>query len=258
MKRARLIVTANVALGVLLLAASGCGRGSEFEVAHEAASTTDGDAGTQADRCVRHGHVLTGCFICDATLRHPGRLWCSEHDRYEDRSFICHPELEDPERLWCSEHNLYEDECTLCRPVPNDSPSLTAVGIGELQCREHRVLEQECGICHPELAASLDPGSGLKIRFESARSAARAGVETARPIVESGHPDAAFLARVTWDQNHFARVTPLAGGVLQHVASDVGQTVARGERMATLISPEVSRAKSAYFSAQLISKRLWS
>ena len=24
-----------------------------------------------------------------------GRLWCKEHERYEDRCFVCHPELRD-------------------------------------------------------------------------------------------------------------------------------------------------------------------
>ena len=250
MKRTRLDASTTIALAILLLAATGCGRGSAREVAHETTSMSDRDADAQAERCARHDFPLTECFICDPSLREPGRLWCTEHDRYEDRCFHCHPELEEPERLWCSEHNLYEDECTLCRPALRDPLSPSPAGKTELQCQEHGVLEKECGICHPELASSLEPGSGLKIRFESARSAARAGVETARPIVQSGLPDAAFLARVTWDQNHFARVTPLAGGVLRHVASDVGQTVSRGERMATLSSPEVSGAKSEYLSAR--------
>lgn len=249
MKNALIIVGATMAVVLLLLAALGCGRGSAPEVTLEATSTSDKDAAAQGERCARHDVPLTDCFICDSSFREPGRLWCREHDRYEDRCFICHPELEDPARLWCSEHSLYEDECTLCRPLLRDPLSPSPAGAGELQCPEHGVLEKECGICHPELAASLEPGSGLKIRFESARSAARAGVETARPIVKSGSPDAAFLARVTWDRNHYARVTPLAGGVLRHVAADVGQAVTKGEPMATLNSPEVSRAKSAYLSA---------
>ena len=249
MKKALIIVAATMAVVLLLLAAWGCGGGSTPEVTLEATSISDKDAVAQGERCARHDVPVIDCFICDPSLRELGRLWCKEHDRYEDRCFICHPELEDPARLWCSEHNLYEDECTLCRPALRDpTPSKAAVTAG-LHCGEHDVPESECGICHPELAASLEPGAGLKIRFESARSAARAGVETARPIVESGSPGAAFLARVTWDENHFARVTPLAGGVLLNVAADVGQTVSKGERMATLNSPEVSRAKSAYLSA---------
>ena len=240
-----------MALALLLLVAWGCGGGPSLEPALETTTTANERGSARGERCTRHDIPVTGCFICDPALREPGRLWCEEHNRYEDRCFLCHPELEDPERLWCSEHNLYEDECTFCHPELHNTARLRATASDDLECLEHRVLEKECGICHPELAAALEPGSGLKIRFESAKSAAMAGVETARPAVASDQTDATFLARVTWDQNHFARVTPLAGGVLRHVVADVGQSVSRGDRLATLSSPEVSRAKSAYLSARV-------
>ncbi|MBW2652294.1 MAG: hypothetical protein JRC57_04295, partial [Deltaproteobacteria bacterium] len=50
---------------------------------------------------------------CDPALREPERLWCGEHERYEDRCFICHPEIKEADRLWCEEHKLDEDECFL-------------------------------------------------------------------------------------------------------------------------------------------------
>ncbi|MFZ2656669.1 MAG: hypothetical protein WAX69_17175 [Victivallales bacterium] len=48
--------------------------------------------------------------------RDPKRMWCKEHNRYEDRCWLCHPELQDKKRLFCNEHSLYEDECFLCNP----------------------------------------------------------------------------------------------------------------------------------------------
>jgi len=248
MKRTQLIKTVPMALTLLLLATWGCGSGPSLEVSVE--TPADGDDQGK-ERCARHDLPKSECFICDPGLREPGRLWCVEHDRYEDRCFVCHPELEDPERLWCSEHNLYEDECTLCHPELRDAvrPSAAAVSV-ELECQEHGVPEQACGICHPELAADLEPGSGLKIRFESARSADKAGVKTARPVMASNLSDVEFLARVTYDQNHFARVTPLAGGVVRQVMADVGQSVSRGDHLATLSSPEIARVKSVYLSAR--------
>jgi len=250
MNRIQLIKAAPMALAILVLVAWGCGGAPTPEPPLEEHVDGDGHQNEQSARCGRHDLPITDCFICDPGLRDSGRLWCAEHHRYEDRCFVCHPELEDPERLWCSEHNLYEDECTLCHPELRDAQRQSASAGDELECQEHGVLEKECGICHPEMAAALDLGSGLMIRFESARSAARAGVETSRPVVASYHSDAAFLARVAWDQNHFARVTPLASGVLRHVAADVGQSVSRGDRMATLTSPEVARGKSEYLSAR--------
>ncbi|WCJ60330.1 hypothetical protein NXS98_04145 [Fontisphaera persica] len=67
-------------------------------------------------KCAKHNAPKELCFMCDASLREKGRLWCKEHDRYEDRCWICHPEAQDKNRLWCKEHSLYEDECFLCHP----------------------------------------------------------------------------------------------------------------------------------------------
>jgi cobalt-zinc-cadmium efflux system membrane fusion protein len=100
------------------------------------------------------------------------------------------------------------------------------------------------------MAAALEPGAGLKIRFQSARSADRAGVETARPGMASDLPGAVLMATVSYDHNHFARVTPLAAGVVRQVVADVGQTVSTGDHLATLSSPEVGRCKSGYLSAR--------
>ena len=66
-----------------------------------------------------------------------------------------------------------------------------------------------------------------------------------------GNPSATeVLARVTYDQNRFARVTPLASGVVRKVVADVGQSVSRGDHLAGLSSPEVARVKSEYLSAR--------
>ena len=80
-------------------------------------SAPDSGAATST---VAHSHEPAGetCFICDASKREPGRLWCTEHARYEDRCWLCQPQLEDKGRLFCEEHGLYEDECHLCRPDP--------------------------------------------------------------------------------------------------------------------------------------------
>ena len=67
-------------------------------------------------KCAQHAAPKEWCFICDASLRDKGRLWCKEHDRYEDRCWVCHPEAQDKNKLWCKEHSLYEDECFLCHP----------------------------------------------------------------------------------------------------------------------------------------------
>lgn len=203
--------------------------------------------------------------VCDPSVREKGRMWCKEHDRYEDRCFLCHPELKDPKRPWCKEHNLYKDECLLCHPESNQGAPATGGGGGGggrseaetkaiqlgggLLCKEHRVSEQECGICHPELLKALETGRGMKIRFASAHSTAKAGVETGKPREEAGASGPTFLCRVAYNQNHYAQITPLVAGVVQRVRVDYGSEVGKGQTLVEIASPEIARAKADYVSA---------
>jgi cobalt-zinc-cadmium efflux system membrane fusion protein len=215
------------------------------------------------EQCAKHLLPAVECFFCDPALREPGRLWCNEHDRYEDRCFICHPELRDADRLWCEEHSLYEDECFFCHPelreVQTGSEEGEASCSGEceagtclpneLLCVEHDVWESECGICHPELIANLEPGQGLKIRLASPESAVKAGVETSVAAAGSSLGGLVVLSRVSYDQNRLARITPLAAGVVQRVLTDVGDSVSKDQVLVEIDSPEIARAKSDYLSA---------
>jgi cobalt-zinc-cadmium efflux system membrane fusion protein len=213
--------------------------------------------------CQGHNVPKNLCFFCDPSLREPGRLWYNEHERYEDRCFICHPELKEENRLWCEAHKLYEDECFICHPELEDefnrverkdthpaiSSRLQGTPSKELQCLEHGVLERECGICHPELIDELPIGQGLKIRLESSDSAEKAGIIATVPT--SGTPRAhhSFFGKATYNQNRFARITPLAGGIVQKVLVDVGTSVSEGQLLAEISSPEFAQSKSKYLSA---------
>ena len=207
-----------------------------------------------------HAHESTDetCFICDASKRDQGRLWCREHGRYEDRCWLCHPELEAPDRLWCREHALYEDECFLCHPELKEGSSAAAprpparsTSSAELFCHEHQVAEIECGICQPGLAASLTPGQNLKIRFPSPQSADRAGVRTASPRFEQGAPKIRALCEARYNLNALARVTPLAAGVIRRVHHDLGDTVEADAVLVELHSADVATAKSEYLAARV-------
>ncbi len=217
----------------------------------------------QNDRCTKHQLPVAECFICDPTLREPGRLWCEEHDRYEDRCFICHPEIKEADRLWCAEHNLYEDECVFCHPELRDTQNKSqeneagnheeskdqTLSSNELQCTEHGVLEKECGICHPDEIDTLLPGQGLKIRLESTESALKAGIKTSLPTMDNSLAGLVVLSRVSYDLNHLAHVTPLAAGVIQKVLANVGDNVSKGQVLVEIVSPEIARSKSDYLSA---------
>lgn len=210
----------------------------------------DGDAETP----VAHTHDDgSTCFKCDATKREAGRLWCAEHERYEDRCWICQPQLEDASRPYCKEHHLYEDECHLCNPaLLKDDAGASAAPQPEgpaLFCKEHGVPEAECGICQPQLASSLKAGESLSIRMPSARSADLAGLTLEQPVRGEATETLQLLGEVRYNENKRAKVTPLAPGVLADVKVDVGELVEAGQVLAVVKSSAAAQAKSSYLSA---------
>ena len=216
----------------------------------------------QETLCTRHQIPQNLCFFCDPSLREPGRLWCNEHERYEDRCFICRPDFKEEDRLWCEEHKLYEDECFICRPEleaepirvegkdadPAISSHVQDTPSKELQCLEHGVLEKECGICHPELIDNLAIGEGLKIRLESSGSAEKAGILIAVPSPGVPRARHSFIGKITYNQNRFARITPLTEGIVQKVMVDVGASVSEDQVLAEISSPAFTQAKSKFLS----------
>ncbi len=226
---------------------------------------------TSAKLCDAHKVPVTVCYLCDPKLRESKRLWCKEHDRYEDRCFVCHPEIQDKNRLWCKEHSLYEDECFFCHPElikpaekpaksPKDKPAdkagdtpKTKASLSDptnrLQCKEHRVYEDECGICHPDLLGGLKIGDGLKVRLASASSAARVGVKTVRPANGGAASELSVICRARYNQNRFSHIAPLVEGVVQRVLVDVGDNVQTGQVLLEINSPHIAELSAEYLSA---------
>ncbi len=179
-----------------------------------------------------------------AELRDPARLWCKEHNRYEDRCWLCHPELQDKNRPYCDEHGLYEDECFLCHPElkPGGGSGVpAATGPAKLLCQEHGVPEDECGICHPELATTKP----VKVRFASKDAAMQAGLEVARPQPASLGDGVECYAEIVFNQNKLAQIAPPVAGIVQSVEVDLGSRVAEGAALAKLSSPEIVKARLA-------------
>ena len=246
-------------LAAVTLACAG-GDNAEGDASRARASRAPAaDTAASAARCAQHGAPAALCFICDASLRAEGRLWCAEHARYEDRCWICHPDLRDAARPYCEAHGLYEDECFLCRPELREAGVGAEMGSGDdmgtavvesrLQCGEHRVPEAECGICHPDLTATLAPGAGLKIRFVSAQSAAKAGVTTALATRAPSRTEIAAVGEFRYNGNRMVRVTPLVEGIVRRVHTDLGRHVAAGAVLAEIASPRIAEAKATFLEA---------
>jgi membrane fusion protein, heavy metal efflux system len=193
-------------------------------------------------QCTVHQAPKELCFICDASLREKGRLWCEEHKCYEDRCWKCHPELQDKNRLWCKEHSLYEDECFLCHPELKGNGKPAAASGAVLMCSEHGVAEAECAICKPDLTAKLKPGESMKVRLPSTNSIAIVGVQTALP--ESGAIADAIecMAEVSFNQNKLAQIAAPVSGIIQTVEADLGTKVEEKQTVAKIWSASIAEA----------------
>lgn len=255
MKLSRSRKASNLLAGVIALGLtfSGCGGESSKDTKpnNPASSSTSPDT---------HKHDTAGetCFICDPAKRDKGRLWCTEHARYEDRCWLCQPQLEEKGRLYCVEHSLYEDECFLCHPElvgdDDDKNSMLHPHEGEesgLFCHEHQVSESECGICQPQLTAQLQPGGELKVRFESPESATKAGVATVSAQLSSAQAHVNAVFETSYNENALAHITPFSSGIVGRVLADVGDDVRAGDVLVELRSSGVASAKSAFVTASV-------
>lgn len=243
-----------LAWAALAVSLAACSRNDAQETRRAADTHETAAVAAAADSvalCAAHQAPVNLCFICDASLREPGRLWCNEHGRYEDRCFICHPDLRDASRLYCEEHGLYEDECFICHPELRASRDATGDGAaaGTVMCEEHGLPESECGICHPELAAQLDTGESLKIRFPSGTSAAKAGV--AAELLGDLPVADAFVAtgELGYNLNRLAHITTPVDGVVKSVPRDVGQPVTAGTALLSIAAPRVAEVRSELIRA---------
>lgn len=198
--------------------------------------------------------------------RDPNRLWCNEHNLYEDECLICHPELKDKKGAAAAgsekhdvsdghehgpgeKHEEGENSVTRSQEPVKNKPS-AAPAAGGLFCKEHNLPEAECGNCRPEVVANLPIGKGLKVRFESTEATDKAGVTTGSPILAASAAGAQFLGEVTFNRNHLADITPLAKGVLLDVLKDVGQTVEAGEILTNVRSSEIASVRREIQQAQ--------
>jgi cobalt-zinc-cadmium efflux system membrane fusion protein len=119
-----------------------------------------------------------------------------------------------------------------------------------LLCAEHHVPEDECGICHPELAAALEPGQGLKIRFASAQSAALAGIEAPSPGSVAGGDVIRAVGELGYNTDRLARITSPVDGTVRSVNGDVGTNVAAGTALASIASPAIAELRGELARAQ--------
>ncbi|MGA4645040.1 efflux RND transporter periplasmic adaptor subunit [Limisphaera sp. 4302-co] len=181
--------------------------------------------------------------MCDPSLREEGRLWCGEHDRYEDRCWLCHPELRDPSRAYCETHGLYQDECHLCRPEVAGASRATRVSdSGTLICGEHRVAEAECGICRPQVLQGLKAGEGLKVRLPTPESARLAGLATGAVKEDVVREEIPCVGELRFAPDRFVRVATPVEAIVRELLVDYGDRVKTDQGLVRLWSASMEEA----------------
>jgi cobalt-zinc-cadmium efflux system membrane fusion protein len=204
--------------------------------------------------CKEHSLYEDECYLCHPELKKPAAGEKPKADQPKSQTTASAPPAadRDPKRLWCKEHNKYEDECVECHPeLAHVKPATASDGTANkgLMCKEHNVPEAECGMCHPELAATLSPGQGLKVRLASSEAASKAGIKTSSPEIGAMSGGVEVYAEVTFNQNKLAQIVTPAEGIIRVIAVDLGSRVEEGTVLATITSAAIGEAKGKYLQA---------
>ena len=79
---------------------------------------------------------------------------------------------------------------------------------------------------------------------------ARAGIKTAVVRHQAGSASITVPGTVTSNAYRETKATALVGGIVKDVSAELGAMVARGQRMAVVVSTELADAQMKYLSAQ--------
>ncbi|MEZ6188219.1 MAG: efflux RND transporter periplasmic adaptor subunit [Planctomycetota bacterium] len=197
-----------------------------------------------AGACAAHGVPAARCPWCD-----PGLIeslgTCGEHAVPEALCSRCTPALIpgfEAAHDWCREHTLPESQCVLCHPELAGAPEPPPPGaVDLLRAALPRSNRPPSAACDTE---------ALQVRFASAEIARDAGLAYAQVEEVQVPLTLRCTAELEHDQNAYAHVVPLAGGVIEAVLQDLGARVQAGDPLARIASPELGAAKADLLQAQ--------
>lgn len=196
-----------------------------------ASAQSSSSNGTTA-RCP-HGIDRARCPFCD-----PSRVerlgMCKEHGVPEALCVKCKPSLEAAFTTagdWCTEHATPESQCAQCNPASARELANRAQAAGE----EHRWQREPSPACSTS-ATVVTLGSPEVVRAAGLEFAeVRAG-----PLTRTVERN----AELAYNANRYARLSSRAGGVVAEVVKDLGDSVRKGEVLATVDSTELGTAKA--------------
>lgn len=177
----------------------------------------------------------------------PALDWCAEHAVPESQCTACDATLIAGFKQtgdWCAGHGLPESHCRLCNPE--------LVFPQETQLRAHalELADTEIGVTLNFRAnAALCATDGALIQFASASTAERAGLSIQAVRTSRREQVAEAPAELRFDETRMTAVTISVDGLVTRWLVSPGETVAKGEILAILESPEAARLKAALVTA---------
>lgn len=227
------------------------------------------DYKASGDWCSAHGVPESMCVKCNPNLvslfKERGD-WCAGHDLPESLCPLCHKELAEAGigRDWCDKHGVPASQCGLCRSeAALDHSGLSIPQADALASALQLSVEETAG----ELAPSVGPAvfeyvpakrKGInpnclnhlsKIKFESAGIQERVDLRSEPVGTQPVNKTLACYGEVRYDQNRYALISPLGGGVVKEVRVDLGDEVKQGAVLAVVDSVEFGKAKGEYLRA---------
>lgn len=208
-----------------------------------------GSVQDQAASVCRHELNVQRCPFCTKEMVEKLGA-CTEHGVPEALCSRCNPALVPAFKVegdWCAAHSVPESQCLKC------NPALVSTGAGKTSTE----IKSDTNSSFPasDLPRSRRPPDQtclkniLRVRFPSADTAKKAGLQLARIQRREVSHIISCNAEVAYDGNRYAHLASRAPGVVWQVNKDLGDIVAAGDVLAIVDSAGLSTAKAEYLQA---------
>ncbi len=240
-----------------------CGSVGLFDV------TQIGEYKASGDWCKSHAVPESMCVLCNPSLVPQFKAngdWCAGHDLPESLCPLCHKELADAGigRDWCATHGVPASQCGLCKSeatldhnglsIPQHDPLTSALQLSVEKTASELALKMEPAVFEydPEKRKGINPNCMnhlSKVKFESSQIQEQVDLRSERIMTQPVSKSLACYGEIRYDQNNYALISSLGGGVVKDVRVDLGDEVKKGEVLAIVDSVKFGKAKADFLRA---------
>ncbi|MCB9781621.1 MAG: efflux RND transporter periplasmic adaptor subunit [Candidatus Omnitrophica bacterium] len=221
------------------------------------------------DWCTAHGVPESMCVKCNpdliAQFKERGD-WCAGHDLPESLCPLCHKELAAAGigRDWCPKHGMPASQCTICKSEATmDHNGLTIPQAGRLENALQISVEETARELTPSVGPALFEYDAAKrkgidpnclnhlstIKFESSKIQEQVDLRNQPVVTQPVYKTLKCYGEVRYDENNYALISSLGGGVVKEVLVDLGDEVRKGDVLAIVDSVEFGKAKADFLRA---------